>query len=112
MANVVRVRIEVKRKYNDPDKNLKDAIHALRKEIGKDGLLREYRERQTYQSPSEKNRRRRRSSAQKLLVESLRAKILSGEKIREPVALVKKIKLDLIEEKKDRGREKRPSYEE
>lgn len=110
MANVVRARVELKRKYNDPDKNFKDMLQEFRRRVSQAGILKEYREHQYFESESEKERKRLREASKRTLVEALKKRIQSGERVLVHPGLVKKIQADLMKEKKDKGKKDRRQH--
>jgi ribosomal protein S21 len=91
MANVTRVKVELKKKYNDKEKNFKDMMHAFKRACQDAGILHELKSRQFYETKSEKKRRKRRESENKIRLERLEQKILAGERVQAPSGLVKKI---------------------
>lgn len=102
MANVARLRVELKKKYNDSDKNFKDMFHDFKRKVSASKVLADYKDHQFYETPSEKERKRKREAAKKTMVESLKSRIQSGEKVTSPAGLVKKIHADLEKDKKDK----------
>lgn len=69
-------RLEVKVVNND----FEDAFRRFKSLVQNDGILNEFRNKQTYEKPSEKKRRKRREAEERrLLAASREAQILSGE---------------------------------
>ena len=102
MANAVRVRVELGRKFGDPKANLKQMIIDFRRAVNDAGIPKEIKERQSYESKSQKKRRKRRESLNKRRMEELEQKVLAGERVKAPSGLVKKI----LEKNKKRDRRK------
>lgn len=102
MANLVRVRVELKKKYNDPDKNFREMFQEFKRRVSNSGLLHDFKEHQVYESKSERKRKARRASKKKMLIESIETKIRTGEKINAPAGLIKKVKANLLKDKKDK----------
>lgn len=101
-----RIRIELRRKFNDPEKNFKEMLQAYRREINKTGLLRDYKAHQTYESKGEKRRKTQRDARKRLLMDSLTQKILAGERVDGHGGMVKKIMADLKKDKEKRREKK------
>lgn len=101
MANQVRVRVECKRKYSDPHRNFKDMIQDFKRKVSNSGILHDYKEHQYYESPSEKNRKKRKESEKKQQMEALEKKILGGETVKASAGLIKKVMSNLAKNKRD-----------
>ena len=91
MANATRVRVELRSKYNDPQKNFKEMFSEFKRQVSNAGILHDYKDHQEFQSPSEKKRKKKRESAKKQRQEQLTQKILSGERVKAPSGVIKKI---------------------
>lgn len=109
MSNVARVRVELKRKYNDPDKNFKEMLHEFKKRVNLSGVLHDYKEHQYFESKSEKDRKKRNDAIKKFKMEAIEAKILAGEKVDAPAGIIKKVMANL---NKDKKKDKKNQYEE
>jgi len=110
MSNVVRIRTELKKKYNDPDKNFKEMLQAFRREVSKSGIMHDFKDHQFYESRSEKDRHIKRASQKKALMESIEKKILTGEKVNAPAGIIKKVKSNMLKDKKDKDDKKKGQY--
>lgn len=104
MANATRVRVELKNKYNDPQKNFKDMFQEFKRQVSNAGILHDYKSHQEFESPSHKKRKKKREAVKKQQQEQLEQKILTGERVKAPSGVIKKI---LANQKKQR---KRGSY--
>jgi ribosomal protein S21 len=114
MANVVRVRVELKKKYNDPYKNFKEMFQEFKRHVSNAGILHDYKEHQYYESKSEKDHKARRDSAKKALMEDIEQKLVTGQKVNAPAGLIKKVRANLLKDKKYRkkGRKHYRNYDE
>lgn len=92
MSHPARVRVENKEKYNDPYKNFKEMFGEFKRQVSSAGVLHDYKEHQTYESKSEKERKKKREAAAKRRMEFVEQKILAGERVNAPAGLIKKIK--------------------
>jgi ribosomal protein S21 len=73
MARKANVRVQAKDSYGHQDeRSFKILMSAFRQAVNKAGILREYRLRETYESPSEKNRRKRREKQSTILKQQMR----------------------------------------
>lgn len=91
MANTARVRVELKDKYNDPEKNFREMFQEFKRQVSNAGILHDYKNHQEFESPSEKKRKKRREATKKRQQENLTEKILSGERVKAPSGVIKKI---------------------
>jgi ribosomal protein S21 len=87
----VRVRVELKNKYNDSDRNFKEMLKAFNKARSDAGIDHLYREHDHFESPGEKKRRKKRESASKIRNAEIERKVLNGERVKAPAGLIKKI---------------------
>jgi small subunit ribosomal protein S21 len=101
MANRARVRVELKKKYNDPHRNFKDMLQEFKRRVSNAGILHDYKEHQFYESPSEKNRKKRKEAEKKRQMETLERKILGGERVKASAGLIKKVMANLAKNKRD-----------
>ncbi len=91
MANTARVRVELKDKYNDPEKNFREMFQEFKRKVSNAGILHDYKNHQEFESPSEKKRKKRREATKKRQQENLTEKILYGERVKAPSGVIKKI---------------------
>ena len=91
MSNIARVRVELKRKYNDPHRNFKDMLQEFKRRVSNAGILHDYKDHQYYESKSEKKRKKRKEAEKKMQMELLEKKILGGEKVKASAGMIKKI---------------------
>lgn len=62
------------------DNDFEDAFRRFKSLVQREGIINEYKEKQRYEKPSDKKRRKKRESIQKLMLEKLRAEqMLTGE---------------------------------
>lgn len=103
-----RVRVYLKRKFNDPWKNFKELLQEFRRRVSNAGIMHDLKERQYYESKSEKKRKKKRDSHKRQLMESLTKKILAGERVEGYGGLVKKVQSNIKkeQEKKDKRKER------
>lgn len=59
--SVTRVRVELRHKHGEAN-DFKGLLAAFKKEVGKCGVIQDYRLKQTYESPARKRRRKMRQS--------------------------------------------------
>lgn len=110
---LARVRVELKRKYNDPEKNFKEMLQEFKRRVSNAGILHDYKEHQFYESKTEKRRKARRAAQKKLLMESIERKIIAGEKdINASAGMIKKVLANMAEkkEKKEKKEKRKQSY--
>jgi ribosomal protein S21 len=103
MSNITRVRVELKKKYNDPQRNFKDMLQDFKRRVSNAGILHDYKEHQFYESKSEKKRKKRKEIEKKLQMEALEQKIIGGEKIRASAGLIKKVMAHMNKNSKKRN---------
>lgn len=101
MANIARVRVELKKKYNDPQRNFKEMFQEFKRRVSNAGIMYAYREHEFYMSKSEKRRKKRNEAMKKQQMETLELQILGGEKINASAGMIKKIMSNLNKDKKD-----------
>lgn len=102
MKNKTRVRVELKRKYNDPERNFKDMFQEFKRRVNNAGIMADYKDHQYYESKSEKKRKKRIESEKKQQMETLERKILGGERVKASAGLIKKILTNLNKDKRDK----------
>lgn len=102
MANITRVRVELQKKYNDPERNFKEMFQEFRKRVGHAGILHDLKAHEVFESRSQKRRRKLRESIKKQEHEILEQKILAGERVKAPSGVIKRI-LANSKKKKRRG---------
>ena len=54
MSSTARVRVESRKKYNDPDRNFRDLFQEFKRCVNNSGIMHDYREHEFYQKKSEK----------------------------------------------------------
>lgn len=91
MANATRVRVELKKKYNDPHRNFKEMFTEFKRRVSNAGIMHEYKEHQFYESKSEKARKKRKAAAKKIQMDLLEGKIQRGERVQAPAGVIKKV---------------------
>lgn len=106
MANVTRVRVEIKNKYNDPYKNFKEMFAEFKRRVSSAGILADFKDHQFYESKSEKQRKKKREAVAKRRSEMIEEKILSGERVKAPGGLIKKIMSNQNKKRKPNNRDR------
>lgn len=101
MANRARVRVELKRKYNDPQRNFKELLREFKRRVSNAGIMHDFKEHQFYESPSEKKRKKNKEADKKRQMETLERKILGGERVKASGGLIKKVMSNLAKNKRD-----------
>ncbi|MBD3280924.1 30S ribosomal protein S21 [Candidatus Dojkabacteria bacterium] len=91
MANVSRVRVELKKKYNEPHRNFKLMLEEFRRQVSDAGVLHTYKEHSVYESDGEKKRRKKKEREKKFAQERLEQSILAGERVSAPAGFIKKV---------------------
>lgn len=105
--NITRVRVELKRKYNDPERNFKDMFQEFKRRVSNAGILHDYKEHQYYESKSSKDRKKRNATIKKYQMENLEQKILAGEQTNASPGMIKKVKASLNKDKRDAKKERK-----
>lgn len=103
MSNITRVKVELQRKYNDPERNFKEMLLEFRKRVGHAGILHDLKNHERFESPSQKKRRKLRESIKKHEHEQLEAKILAGERVKAPSGVIQRILANQKKKKRQRG---------
>lgn len=101
MANKVRVRVQLKSKYNDRDRNFRDMLQEFKRRVSNAGIMHDYRDHEFYTSESEKKRKKKKEAAKKNQMAILEKRILGGERVQASAGLIKKIMSNLNKDKKD-----------
>lgn len=101
MASVVRVRVELKNKYNNPEKNFRDMHQEFKRRVSNAGILHSLKEKQYFESESEKRRKAKKEAIKKAEQQALEEKIMRGERVKAPSGVIKKIMANQKKEKKD-----------
>lgn len=91
MGNIARVRVELKKKFNDPERNYEALLREFRQRVNHRGIMHDYKDHEYYESKSEKKRRKKKEATKKFELESIESKLEAGEKVKAPPALIKKI---------------------
>lgn len=105
MANIVRVRVELKDKYVDPKKNFNEMFHEFRKRVNNSGIMHDFKDHQYHESSSERDRKKRRDAVKRFQIEAIEEKLRKGEPVRSSQGLVKKV-LSSQKREKEKEREK------
>jgi ribosomal protein S21 len=103
MANIPRVRVELRNKYNSREQNFKEMFQEYKRQMNNAGVLHEYKDHQEFESKSSKNRKKKKETSKKLRQEQLTEKILSGERVKAPSGIVKKILANHKKKQRKRG---------
>lgn len=98
MANATRVRVELKKKYNDPEKNFREMFQEFKRRVSNAGILHDLKGHQYFESKSEKARKAKREAIKKARQQTLEEKVLRGERVNAPSGVIKKI---MASQKKD-----------
>lgn len=108
VGRLARVRVELKRKFNDPVKNFKEMMQEFRRQVTKVGVMHDLKDREFYESPSEIVRKNKRAAQKKRLMDSLTQRILAGERVEGHGGMVKKVMANIKKEKekKEKKRER------
>jgi ribosomal protein S21 len=101
MANKVRIRVELKKKYNDQKRNIEEMRREFKRRVSSAGIMHDYRDHEFFVSESEKNRKKRKETEKKHLMASLEQRVLGGENIKASAGLLKKVMANLNKVKKD-----------
>jgi ribosomal protein S21 len=91
MANAVRVRVELRNKYNDPYKNFKEMHVEFKHRVIDAGVLHDFKNHEYFETKSQKDRQKRRKSMKRRQMDSLAQKIIKGERVKAPSGLIKKV---------------------
>lgn len=91
MSRITRVRVELKNKYNDRERNFKDMFQDFKRRVSNAGILHDLKEHQNFEGKSEKKRKKKREAIKKHRQALLEEKILSGERVKAPSGVIKKI---------------------
>ncbi len=106
MANAVRVRVSLENKFRDPVKNFKEMMHKFRRRVGDAGIKEQYKEHQVFMSKSEKRRKKKREAIARARENMIEEKMLTGEPIKAPAGLIKKVASRFNAKKKDKDKDK------
>jgi ribosomal protein S21 len=108
-GSIARVRVELKRKYNDPWKNFKDLLQDFKRRVSNRGIMHDYKEHQFFESKSEKKRKARKAATKKFQMEAIEQKINAGDPIKASPGLIKKVKANM-QATKEKQNKKRDRY--
>ena len=103
---VTRVRVELKNKYNDRERNFKDMFQDFKRRVSNAGILHDLKEHQNFESKSSKKRRKKKEAIKKQRQVMLEEKILSGEIVKAPSGVIRKI---MANQRKDKRHNRRGS---
>lgn len=104
MANITRVRVELKKKYGDPHRNFKDMFQEFKRRVSNAGILHDVKDHEFYMSKGEKARKKKKESVSKMRQEILEQRIMSGERVQAPAGVVKKILANQKKEQRSSNR--------
>ena len=96
------VRVEIKKKYNDPQRNFKEMFTEFKRRVSNAGIMHEYKEHQFFESKSEKARKIKKAAKKKQQMEILEGKIQRGERVKAPAGVIKKVMANQNKDKKRR----------
>lgn len=91
MANATRVKVELKKKYNDPEKNFKEMFQEFKRRVSNAGILHDLKDHQYFESKSEKARKTKAEWKKKARHAQLEEAIRRGERVKAPAGVIKKI---------------------
>jgi ribosomal protein S21 len=91
MSNIARVRVDLKNKHRDPERNFREMFADFKRRVNTSGIMHDYKEHQYFESKSGKKRRKKKEAQKKKQMELLEKKVLSGERVKVPSGIVKKI---------------------
>jgi ribosomal protein S21 len=89
--NVARVRVELKKKYNDPAKNFREMHQEFKRRVSNAGILHDLKAHQYFESKSEKARKSKAEAKKKQKQSRLEEAIRRGERVKAPSGVIKKI---------------------
>lgn len=89
--NVARVSVPIKNKHNQQWKNFNDMLREFKRRVDDSGILHEYKEHSTFESKSEKARKKKKEAQKNRRMENLEKKILAGERVKAPSGVIRKI---------------------
>ena len=89
--NVVRVRVELKKKYNDPDKNFREMFQEFKRRVSNVGILHDLKAHQYFESKSERSRKTKAEAKKKARQMQLEEAFRRGERVKIPSGVIKKI---------------------
>lgn len=107
------VRVVLKKKYNDHEKNFKEMLQEFKRKISNIGIMHDFKDHQFYESKSVRKRKTRLVSAKKSLMDTIEKKIVAGDKdIKASPGLIKKVIANMKEkqEKKEK-KDKKNNYQ-
>lgn len=93
MGNVVNVRVEAKTfkgDFYDRDKAFKIMFNDFKRKVSDAGIMTDYKNHQTYESKSRKDRQKRREIVARMQMEDLEQKIKAGKPVEKNNKLYKK----------------------
>lgn len=89
--NVTRVRVEIKKKYNDPEKNFREMHQEFKRRVSNAGILHDLKAHQYFESKSDKERKSKAESKKKARQQQIEEAIRRGERVNAPSGVIKKI---------------------
>lgn len=102
--NVTRIKVELKKKYNDPEKNFREMHQEFKRRVSNAGILHDLKDHQYFESKSEKKRKAKAEAKKKARQTQLEEAIRRGEKVKAPSGVIKKIMSGGKKDKKDNRR--------
>lgn len=91
MSSATRVRVELRRKYNDPNKNFREMFSEFKRQVSNAGILHDYKDHEVFESKSEKKRKKKKEAVKKQRQEDISKRVLAGERVNAPPGLIRKI---------------------
>ncbi len=89
--NVTRVKVELKKKYNDPEKNFREMHQEFKRRVSNAGILHHLKDHQYFESKSEKERKAKKEAKKKARQQQVEECIRRGEKVNAPSGVIRKI---------------------
>lgn len=87
MSNVTRIRVELKDEFADRDVNFEKMFTIFKYEVAMAEIYRELKKHQSFETRSQKRRKKVRSLAFKRRCEDIKNRLLAGEKVYVPFSV-------------------------
>lgn len=112
IGSIARVRVELRRKYNDPYKNFKDLLTEFKRRVNLRGIMHDYKDHQFFESKSEKRRKLRKAAVKKFQMEAIEQKIVAGDPVNASPGMIKKVRANMqaTKEKQNKKRERSNNF--
>ncbi len=107
LGRVPNVRVELKRKFNDPMKNFKEMLQEFKRRVSNRGIMRDLNDHKFFESKSEKKRKARNAATKKFQMEAIENKIITGEPVKASAGLVKKVMANMRDKKEKQNKKDR-----